>query len=258
MNQTLVQDNEALEDELQTARDAHDELVQQVDELEKTIKDEREKSISVVQEQLQKEHELTRQIDAANQELSERDDRLTLLQMEVEKAQTSEQTLKNQLHKLEQDLFEQQAAGKEKELLQKVMEDKEKCIAELQQDSARLVEDLRMLNEEKKEIQQLNSESTEGLTSLKQELWQMTKRRDELEEGYARLQQDKEEIQNDNKKLQETIDEMKAGLNAFKEDSRNKEAQQQTEVNISILLSLIFVLLLYCLLITIFIIMAER
>ena len=119
-NQEILQENEALQEELQTLRDTNNELTQQTDQLDKMIKEERMKSVSIVQEQLQKQHELTRQTDAANQELIERDECLTRLQAELEKTQTNEEALKNQLHKLEQALFEQQAAGKEKELLQKL------------------------------------------------------------------------------------------------------------------------------------------
>ena len=68
-NQELVEKNESLQEELQALRDEHDELIKQANELDKMIKEEREKSIGVVQDQLQREHELSRQIDAANHEI---------------------------------------------------------------------------------------------------------------------------------------------------------------------------------------------
>ena len=212
-------------------RETNDELSSQADELDKTIKEEREKSINVVQEQLQREHELNRQINAANEEINERDGRLNRLQTELESTQMSEASLKDQLHKLEQSLFEQQAAGREKDLLQKMMADKETNIDQLEQNIARFQEELRMISEEKKHLQQLNSETAESLTNLKQELRETTVKREEAEEMCDTLQQEMKGIRDENGNLKKSIEEMKSTLVKLKEESQKREEQHETDVS---------------------------
>lgn len=205
-------------------------LKRQVGELTTTIEDMKEQSINVLEEQLQKVHELEDKIKTARRQVAERDSELERLKAKINSMSEQEESLKSQVQDYDQLCHDKLALQQEKDLLQQVIPEKELCIETLEQEVQKLKESNKDLAERNTELQQVNCESTDSLTNLDQELQKVTKINEDYEVQTARLQETMHALQEDNDKLKDTVKEIEVTLKTASQENQSMKVQHESEV----------------------------
>ena len=202
----------------------------QVGELTTTVEDMKEQSINVLEEQLQKVHELEEREKAAQHQVAERDSELETLKAKIDSMHEQEESLKSQVQDYNQLCHDKQALQREMELLQQTIPEKEQCIETLEQEIQTLKESNKTLADQNMELQQMKCESTDSLTNLDQELKKVTKINEDYEVKTAKLQERMDALRVDNDKLKETVKDIEVTLQAASQENQSMKVQHESKV----------------------------
>lgn len=222
--------NTGLCKELTKAGVVNESLSQQLEHLQEEMSREREKSVSVLEEELRRQHELQSQLEQAQRELSGQEGRAESLAEELRKEQQLHEELRAEVQSLEQALHDRDSVALEKQLLESTMSEKERALEALEREAKALRKtshgaSLKNANFEV-QVKALVS-ATEDLNS---KLSEAARANTALDRDKTRLQQKLESLERVNASLREVAEESSESLERLRGEMKSLKLQNKTEV----------------------------
>ena len=219
--------NKSLCEELSRTCDQNEELSYQLEELNQEVSDDREKSISVLEEQLQKEHDLQNKLELTHRKLRE-------LEKEKEELIKGKQELQEELEAktltLEQSLHDKQSVSLEKKLLQQAVSEKERAIEVLERE-------LKVMEGVNQDLSQQNAayeaeidEQTSRIQDKNQRMLEAVKSSEMVKLEKTHLQGVIEGLEDDNNNLRESLEDVKRTSDRMKTEAKTLKEQKENQV----------------------------
>lgn len=222
--------NSALHEELSRANAVNEKLSQELEELDQNMSAERDKSIAVLEKELQRQHDLQSDLEVMQKELYEREMKVTALTEDLQKEQKMHQELQATVQALEQSLHEQQSVGLEKELLQHTMHEKEKNIDALEEKVLALEREKQSVSSKNLRYEAEIKEMISTTEDLNSRLLEATRIGQETDREKAQLQEKFDSLNKEKANLKETLEEAEQHLEGMKVEVKRLKDQSNTQV----------------------------
>jgi len=183
--------NLLLNEELSKANSDNEQLVDRIDQLTKEMAEEREKSIEVLEGQLEKQHELESYLEATQLEVNAHKRTVQLLTDELAREQEANEELQTKVQDLEQRLHKKTSVALEKELMQRTVYEHERTIE--------------TIDNEKSSLHRCNQDLSVKCQKLERKLREHLSTMDELSKELSEVVEEKEECNKENSQLEERI-----------------------------------------------------
>lgn len=204
--------NTSLFEELTKANIANESLSQQLEQLSEEMSEERDKSVSILEEELQRQHDLQNILEKSQQDLYTMKTKVTALTEELQQEHQLNEELQAKAQQLEQAVHEKQAFELEKNLLQAAVSEKERTIEALEEE----VQTLRSARQSASTKNIVFEAEVKDLASVKDELnhklLEAVKAKQESGREIVSLQEKLAAQQAENASLKDTLEEMRASV----------------------------------------------
>jgi len=186
--------------------------------------------VGILEEQLQKVHELEDEIRNQNDVISDKEKTVIGLRTQIAER---EEALTSQLQKLNQAQHKLAMAENEKTLLEVSMVEREASIETLEIETGQLKNQEISLKTQLSELQKKHDESASSCSTLDQELKMATRIKDDYQSQASGLKGTLQTLQEDNDRLKEVIDDTQTTLTEAKEAHKAFKVECEREVRLS-------------------------
>lgn len=222
--------NTALHEELSRASVVNENLSHQLEQIHEEMSKERNQSVSVLEEELQKQHNLQSTLERAQQDLYEQETKMEALTEELQREHQLHEELRAKIQDLEQSLHEKESVGLEKELLQQTMSEKERNIEALEREVTALKRAGQTASSRnatyKDEVEELVS-TTEELNS---KLLDAVRATQEVEREKMQLQDKLDSVHAESAILRENSEDLNRTVERMKIEVKNLKDQNKNQV----------------------------
>ena len=203
--------NLLLNEEVSKANLENEQLIERIDQLTKEMTEEREKSIEVLERQLEKQHELESYLEATQLEVNAHKRTVQVLTDELAREQEANEELQTKVQDLEQRLHQRTLVTLEKELMQRTVYEHERTIE--------------TIDNERSSLQRCNQDLSARCQMLERKLREQLSIMDELSKELSGVVEEKEECNKENTQLVERISFLEEGKRQLEQsvaDTRSK------------------------------------
>lgn len=222
--------NTSLFEELSKANIVNENLSQQLENLSEEMSQERDKSVSILEEELQRQHDLQSILEKSQQDLYAMETKVTSLTEELQQEHQLNEELQAKAQQLEQAIHEKQAFELEKNLLQAAVSEKERTVEALE-------EEVRTLRSAKQSAATKNvvfEAEVKDLASVKDELdyklLEAVKAKQVSGREIVKLQEKLAAQQTDNASLKDTLEETRASVDRERIEVRSMKDLMKNQV----------------------------
>lgn len=222
--------NIILSEELTTASMQKEEMSREMDQLMRKMTEEQEKTIGVLEEQLQKQHEVEVILDSTQQELNAQVKKCQALTEDLEKKHGFCEELQGRIEMLEQSLHQEHAVSWENELLKESMSEHEGNIETLEDKCEALEIANQNLTEQNSFCETQIRESMSAIEELSKRLSEMLAVKGDSDEEKVHLHERVLSLQQDNRTLRESLESMNSKLEMAIASIKSLNDKHQDEV----------------------------
>lgn len=217
--------NTALSDELSRANTINETLSHQMEQLSQEMSEEREKSVGILEEELQRQHNLQSFLEKSQQDLHDRETKATALSEDLQCEQQLNAELQAKVQELEQSLHDKQAVGMENQLLQATMNEKERSIESLEEDLEALKSTNQSAAGKNAALEAEIKEHVASAEELNHKLLEAVRGSQETERAKIQLQEKLTSQHTGSASLQQTLEETRASLDREKIETKSLKKQ---------------------------------
>lgn len=222
--------NLILNDELSRANMQKEELSQQMEQLISEMTNEREESIEVLEEQLQKQHEIESILDSTQQELSAQVRKVETMTEDMEREHEVCEELQVRVQELEQSLHQKHAVTLEKELLQQSMSEHERNIETLESERNALEVSNQELTKKSSIYESRIRENLSTIEELSKKLSEVLAVKEGSNREKVHLQERVLSLQQENNMLSESLESTSSRVDAVSATIKSLNEKHQDQV----------------------------
>lgn len=224
--------NAALLEELSKANIVNETLSQQLEHLSEEMSQERDKSVSTLEEELQRQHDLQVLLETSQQDLYTMKTKMTALAEELQQEHQLNEEFQVKAQQLEQAVHEKEALALEKGLLQAAVTEKERNIEALEEE----VNGLKSAKQSAATKNILIEAEVKDLASTKDELnmklLEAMKAKQKSSREIAVLQEKMAALRVENDSLKDTLEETRASMDRERVEARSMKDQMKNEASV--------------------------
>lgn len=223
--------NTALFEELSRANIVNEKISGELEKLHLEMSQERDKSVGVLEEELQRQHDLQCMLETTQQELHESEIKVATLTEDLQHETESREELQTRIQELEQAIHEKQAIGFEKNLLQQTMAEREKSIEALENEVMSLQELKRSILSKNVSLEVRIKELVPTTEELNRQLLEAVRMNKTKDREKAQMQQALINQSAENESMKEILGESRADADRLRTEVKSLKQQIKNQVS---------------------------
>ncbi len=225
------QSNAKLHERLSKANLVNEELSRKLDVLSEEMSEERESSISVLEEQLQKEHDLQNSLEFSQLSVQNWEGKVEALEEELQKEQNLHEEMQDKIKTLEQSLYIKQSLSSENDFLQQSMSEKEKNIDILEKELEAVKTAYQNLSRQSTAHEDEIKEHVCTIEDIEEKIQQSKELSNETNKKRLLLQEKIDSLQEENGRLRESLDDTRRVTDRTKIEIKSLKDQNENQVS---------------------------
>lgn len=203
----------------------------ELEKLHLEMSQERDKSVGVLEEELQRQHDLQCMLETTQQELHESEIKVATLTEDLQHETESREELQTRIQELEQAIHEKQAIGFEKNLLQQTMAEREKSIEALENEVMSLQELKRSILSKNVSLEVRIKELVPTTEELNRQLLEAVRMNKTKDREKAQMQQALINQSAENESMKEILGESRADADRLRTEVKSLKQQIKNQVS---------------------------
>lgn len=224
------QRNTTLFGDLSRANVVNEKISGELEKLHQEMSVERDKSVSVLEEELQRQHDLQCVLETVQQQLHESEVKVATLTDDLQHEAESHEALQVRVQELEQAIHEKQAVCYEKDLLQQTMTEREKSIEALELEVQSLQEMKQSALSKNVSLEVKIKELVSTMEELNGRLLEAVRMNESTDREKAQMQQTLINQVSDNDCTKETLGESIADAGRLRAEGKSLKQQLKNQV----------------------------
>ncbi len=222
--------NQLLSDELSKANMEKDKLSQRIGELTQEMAEEREKSIEVLEEQLERQHELESFLESTQLEVNAQKRTVQMLTDELAREQETTEKLQAKVQDLEEKLHKRNSAAMEKELMQQTLKEHERTIEIIESERNTLQHGNQDLTTKCHILERKIREQLSTMEELSKELSEVLSEKEMHGKEKAELKERLASIEEENHQLMLSVTNTRSKMESLSAESLTQSKQSKKQV----------------------------
>ena len=223
--------NTALFEELSRANIVNERISGELEKLHHEMSVERDKSVTVLEEELQRQHDLQCILETTQQQLHDSEIKVATLTEDLKHETEAYEELQVRVQELEQASHEKQAIGYEKDLLQQTMAERERSIETLEHEVQSLHELKQNILSKNVSLEAKIKELVSTTEELNQQLLEAVRVNKTNDREKAQMQQTLINQATENDSTKEILGESKADANRMRTELKSLKQQLKDQVS---------------------------